>query len=285
MYVVAGVTGKTGKVAAETLLAQKQPVRVIVRDAAKASEWTAKGAEATIADLDDADALTRAFTGATGAYLLLPPQMQSTDVRVDNARRAKAYVKAIEASGVKHVVFLSSIGAQHASGTGPILSTHDAEVALRNVKADVTFVRAAYFMENWASSLFALGDGALPSFLAKGHAIPMVASHDIGAVVAKALLEGGHGKSVIELAGPRDYTPEDVAAALARVTGKPIALQVGPEDAVVGALTHAGMNAHWAGLYQEMIHGVNVGHVAWEGGAARATRGTVAIDDVLRTLV
>jgi uncharacterized protein YbjT (DUF2867 family) len=148
----------------------------------------------------------------------------------------------------------------------------------------VTFVRAAYFMENWATSLFALPQGALPTFLRAEGRIAMVASHDIGTTAAKALVEGGHGKSVIELSGPKDYTPEEVAEMLGRVLGKPIALQVGPEEAMVGALAGAGLNAHWAGLYQELTHGLNVGHVAWEGGSARPVRGTTGIETVLAEL-
>jgi uncharacterized protein YbjT (DUF2867 family) len=165
MFVIAGVTGNTGKVVAETLLAQKKPVRVVVRDEAKGATWRARGAEVAVAELDDEAALTRALSGATGAYILLPPQLASTSSRADNAKRTRAIVKAIDASGVAHVVFLSSIGAQQDAGTGPILSLHDAEAALRGVKADVTFVRAGYFMENWAGSLYALAQGALPSFL------------------------------------------------------------------------------------------------------------------------
>ena len=53
---------------------------------------------------------------------------------------------------------------------------------------------------------------------------------------------------------------------------------------MIPALTGAGMNAHWAGLYQEMTHGVNVGHVDWEPGQARV-RGTTEIDVVLSQLV
>ncbi len=285
MYVVAGASGNTGKVVAETLLSQKKPVRVVLRDASKGEAWKARGAEVAIAELDDAAALTRALKGATGAYFLLPPQMSSTDSRKDSALRTAAIVKAVEASGVPHVVFLSSVGAQHASGTGPILSLHDAEVALRAVKADVTFVRASYFMENWGASLYALAQGALPTFLTADAKIAMVATRDIGTTAAKALVEGGHGKSVIELSGPRDYSPHDVAAALARVTGQTIELQVGPEEAMIPALTGAGLNAHWAGLYKEMTHGVNTGHVVHEAGSGRAVRGTTEIDAVLAQLV
>jgi uncharacterized protein YbjT (DUF2867 family) len=288
MYVVAGVTGNTGKVVAETLLSQKKPVRVIVRDAAKGDSFQRRGAEVAVAELDDVAGLTKALTGAEGAYLLLPPQMQSTDSRADNARRAQGYAKAIDASGVKHVVFLSSIGAHLGSGTGPILSVHDAEATLKKTRAALTFVRAGYFMENWGGSLFALGQGVLPTFLAPERPAPMIATKDIGTTAAKALLEGGrkeNGTTVIELAGPRDYTPREVAEALARVVGKPITLQPGPEEAIEGALQGAGMNAHWAGLFREMLVAFNGGSVTWERGAAREVRGTTTVDDVLRVLV
>ncbi len=187
---------------------------MLVRSAAKGEDWKKRGAEVAVLELDDVDALTKALRGADGAYLLLPPQPESTDARGDNGRRTRALVAAVEASGVRHVVFLSSVAAHLSAGTGPILGVHDAEAALRNVKADVTFVRAAYFMENWGASLYALGQGALPTFLLADKRFPMVASHDIGTTAAKALVEGGHGKSVIELSGPRDYTASEVAEAL-----------------------------------------------------------------------
>jgi uncharacterized protein YbjT (DUF2867 family) len=285
MYVVAGASGNTGKVVAETLLGQKKQVKVVVRDAKAADSWRQRGAEVVSFGLDDADALGAALKGAEGAYLLLPPSLGSTSARQDNAKRTAGYVKAVEASGVPHVVFLSSIGAQHASGTGPIGSVHDAEVALAKTRAAVTFVRAAYFMENWGGSLYALAQGALPTFLAADAAIPMIATKDIGATAAKALAEGGRGRSVIELEGPRAYSPRDVAAALSRLTGKTIAVQEGSKEQIVPALTGAGMNAHWAELFREMIEGVNSGHVAFEGGAARHVRGPTDIDAVLARLV
>jgi uncharacterized protein YbjT (DUF2867 family) len=284
MFVVAGASGNTGKVVAETLLAQGRRVRVLVRDAAKGEAWKARGAEVAVAELDDAAALGKALEGAEGAYLLLPPRFESTSVRADNGRRTQAIAKAVDASGVKHVVFLSSVGAQHGSGVGPIGSVHDAEATLSATRADVTFLRAAYFMENWGGSLYALGQGLLPTFLTADRVIPMVATRDIGTTAARLLLEGGQGKRVVELAGPRDYSPRDVAAALARVAKRDVAAQQGPEEAVVGALQGAGMNAEWAGLFAELIHGVNVGHVDWEAGRPRV-RGSTDVETVLAQLV
>jgi uncharacterized protein YbjT (DUF2867 family) len=283
MYVVAGTSGNTGTVVANTLLAQKKSVRVVVRDAKKGEAWKARGAEVAVAELDDAAALSAALRGAEGAYLLLPPMLGSTSVRADSAKRTQSLAKAIEASGVKHVVFLSSIGAQHADGTGPIATTHDAEVVLGKSRADVTFLRAAYFMENLGSSLFALGDGKLPLFLTESRAISMVASADIGTTAAKLLLEGGHGKRVVELAGPREYSPRDIATVLTKILGRTVTAQQGPEEAMIPALTGAGLNGEWARLYQEMTHGINTGHVAWEKGQP-SVRGTTDVEVVLRTL-
>src|SRR6266851_643780 len=97
-------------------------------------------------------------------------------------------------------------------------------------------------------------------------AIPLVATRDIGTAAARLLAEGAGGKRVIELAGPREYTPRDVAAAVGRIVGKPIEVQQAPEEAMAPALMGAGMNAEWARLFQELTHGLNTGIVVWEGG-------------------
>ena len=284
MFVVLGASGNTGKVVAETLLTQKKKVRVVLRDAAKGRAWKEAGADVSIADVEDGAALERAFSGAEGAYVLLPPNFGSSQVRVDNNRRASTIAAAVEAAGVPHVVMLSSVGAQQAAGTGPVLAVRDAEATFTRAHAAVTFVRAAYFMENWGGALYAVAQGVLPTFLLADKAIPQVATRDIGTAVARLLAEGGSGKRVIELAGPREYSPRDVAAALARIVGKPIAVQQAPEEAMAPALMGAGMNAEWARLFQELTHGLNAGIVVWEGGHP-LWRGETDVQTVLSTLV
>src|SRR6185295_9785337 len=164
-----------------------------------------------VADVEDGAALKRAFRDTEGAYVLLPPDFSSTQVRADNNRRTSTIAAAIEAAGVPHVVLLSSMGAQLADGTGPVLGVRDAEATFTRGRAAATFLRAAYFMENWGSALFAVTQGVLPTFLLADHAIPMVATRDIGTAAARLPAEGDSGKRVIELAGPREYSPRDVA--------------------------------------------------------------------------
>ena len=285
MKAIAGVTGNTGSVVADTLLAQGHPIRVIVRDAARGEPWRARGAEVAIADLGDAAAMTRALAGASGAYLLIPPRPASTDPAGENRAVVAALARAVREAKVPHVVLLSSIGAQHPDGTGPIASLHVAEEALAATGAALTAVRAGYFLENWAGALGAVAEGTLPTFLAAQAPVPMVATADIGRVAAGALVEGGHGRQVIELAGPRDYSPADVAAAAAAIAGRRVEAREAPLDAVIPTFTSFGMTPAVAALYRELYAGIASGRIAWEGGAARAVRGTVTVDDILRPLL
>src|SRR3954468_11110270 len=120
MFVVAGVTGHVGSVVAKTLLEQKKPVRVIVRDAAKGKEWSQKGAEVAVGSLDDVRFLSHALKGADGFFTLLPPNYQAQGFLDAQYAPANATAPAVKASGVPHVVLLSSIGPALPAGTGPI---------------------------------------------------------------------------------------------------------------------------------------------------------------------
>lgn len=285
MFVITGVTGNTGAVVADTLLAAGKPVRVVVRDAARGAPWRARGAEVAVAALEDTAALTRAFAGAQGAYVLVPPRLGSADPLGENRAVVTSIAAAVRDARVPHVVLLSSVAAHHADGTGPIQSVAHAEQALGAVTA-LTAVRAGYFIENWAAAFGALPQGILPTFTPKALAFPMVGTKDIGRTAAAALLEGGRGRRVIELSGPQgDASANDVAAALSRLTGKPIAATDAPLDAVVPTFTSFGISAPVAELYREMYAGIISGRVAWEGGGAQQVRGTVGIEEVLHGLL
>src|SRR5262245_6663787 len=131
MYVIAGVSGHTGSVAANELLSKGKPIKVIVRDAKKGEAWSKRGAEVAVGELQDRAFLTTALKGATGFFTLLPPNYQASDFFAFQQETADAIAGAVKDSGVPHVVFLSSLGADLESGTGPIKGLHYAENALR----------------------------------------------------------------------------------------------------------------------------------------------------------
>ena len=284
MYVVFGVTGNTGKVVADTLLAQKKPVRVVVRDAAKGEAWKAKGAEVAVATVTDAAAIQKALSGATGAYILLPPNYASNTVLEDKKKEVAAFAAAIPASGVKHVVLLSSVGAQQPNGTGPIRSVHHAEKVFAGLGVPFTFLRAPYFMENWASSLGPVKEqGVLYAMFEK--TIPMIATKDIGTTAASLLVEGATKTSVVQLHGPAEYGPNDVAKTLGAILKKDVKVVFVPEAGRVGALTAAGLTPDLADLYREMTAGVDAGLVTFEAGVGRDLRGGTTLETVLRGLL
>lgn len=284
-YVIAGVSGHTGKVAAQALLDAGEKVRVVVRDASKGDAWRAKGADVAVADLGDASALAAALVGARGAYLLLPPNMATGDFRAYQRRTGEAIVEAVRRARTPHVVLLSSVGAQHTAGTGPIAGLHPIERALAALDGTrATAIRAAYFMENLGGSLGMLDQGVLPSFTPTGLAFDMIATRDIGRVAANALREGAAGFEVIELSAARSYSMDDAAAAITAITGKAVKAQQFPIDAMVPTLTGFGFPEDVASLYREMTEGVISGRVAFEGGHRRV-RGETDLETVLRGIL
>ena len=284
MFTIAGVTGHVGGAAADRLLARGQALRVIVRDAAKAEAWNKRGVEAVIGNLADAAFLERALTGAQGAFLLLPPDFPAGEIYTHQKRVSEAIGKAVLASKVPHVVLLSSIGAQHPSGTGPIQGLFHAENHLRAANVKRTFVRAAFFMENLGAFLGAARQGVYPSFLPPGVASPMVATRDIGELLTEALLappQPPTAERIYDLGGPADYTPEDVADLMGAAVGKSVKVSHVPPAAAEAALVQAGVPGFMAAAYAEMYAAMASGLAAFGHGELR--RGKLALADVLKS--
>jgi uncharacterized protein YbjT (DUF2867 family) len=288
MFVIAGATGKTGTAVVRTLLAAGREVRGLARGGERAQRAPQAGLTyRDVPTLADSNALAAALEGAEGAYILLPTDLRTESFLDDARRTVEAIATAVEISGVPHVVLLSSIGAQHAQGTGPIVALHHAEQRLRATGAGITVLRAALFLENWAAVAGVARTGTLPTFVPPGLAYPTVAAADIGRVAAQALLTGpaAAGHQVIELAGPRELSADDVAAILARLLDREVKAQQVPPAAVAPTLQGLGISADVSALYAELYAGLARGALAWEGHGTRAMRGEVPAEEVLRGLV
>ena len=133
MYVITGATGNTGSVAAEKLLATGAKVRVIGRDAKRLERFTKKGAEAVVADMTDAAALEKAFSGARAVYAVMPPNITAPDVRAYQERVTDSLASAIRKNGIPYAVVLSSTGADKSYGTGPVMGVHSLEKKLEAI--------------------------------------------------------------------------------------------------------------------------------------------------------
>ncbi|MGX1977157.1 NmrA family NAD(P)-binding protein [Streptomyces kronopolitis] len=276
MFVIMGANGQTGGTVAHTLLEQGQSVRVVLRPGRDGQGWYSRGAQVAHAEVQDAAALSDAFAGARAVYVLNPPDYASDNMLASGRAVADAYRTALDANGVRAVA-LSSIGAQHAEGTGNIVTTHILEQALRPLGA--SFVRAGNFMTNWLPSLPAMRTGVLPTFFAPlDRPIPHTAVADIAATVVRELRCAD--SRTIELAAPADYTPADVASAFCAALGQPVTAQVIERAQWGQALSQFGMSQAAIGSWTEMWESFNTGHIRFEG---TPERGQVTIEDFAKT--
>lgn len=283
MFVIAGASGNTGSVVAKTLLNHKQKVRVLVRSESKGAAFKAQGAEVAVGDVDNLDSLSAALGGASGLYVLLPGDYGSSDPMGRARRIADVITTAVERSGVPHVTLLSSVGAELPEGNGIVQSLYILEQRLAKLGIGLTAIRAAYFMENWVSSVGpAVQGGTLYSFLGPADKkIPMVATKDIGTLGAYSLLLPTRSTRIIELAGPEDYSPSDVAAVIAARVGKPIGVAVAPIEGMAPMMMQFGMSEQMAGEMAGLTAAVNADHIQFGKTGGQLVRGTTSLEEVI----
>src|SRR5258705_13402971 len=262
MYVILGTSGNTGSIIANFLLSKGKKVRVVGRDSGRLQRFVDKGAEAFTADLSDAAALTKAFSGARAAYLLLPPVKS----RENQERESNAIAKAVKESGLRYAVHLSSYGAQVPEGTGPVTGLHSSEEKLNAISGlNVLHLRAAYFMENNLVAIGMIhGMGVFGNALLPNLKLPMIATRDVGDYAAQRLLHlDFSGKQTRELLGERDLSMTEATAVIARGIGKPDLRYVQfPYDQVQKVLEQMGMTPKKAAVYIEMFKAINAGILA-----------------------
>jgi uncharacterized protein YbjT (DUF2867 family) len=284
MYAITGITGKVGGAVAQSLLEMKLPVRAVLRDAAKAKAWAQRGCEIALADVTDVAALTKAFSGTEGVFVLIPPMFDPTPAFTE-ARGVFAAIKsALQGSLPERIVCLSAIGAQ-ASQPNLLNQLGLMEQTLGTLSIPTSFVRAAWFMENYALDVSSARDeGLIYSFLQPlDKAIPMVATADIGPVVAGLLQESWKGTRTIELEGPQQVSPIKAAAAFSKILERPVRAQAVPRSQWEAIFRSHGMKNPIPRA--QMLDGFNQGWLAFEGGKNEHRIGSRSIDDVLADLL
>jgi NAD(P)H dehydrogenase (quinone) len=284
MYAITGITGQVGGAVARVLLAAHRSVRAVVRDVDKGRLWASEGCEVVEADMQDAAALTAAFTAAEGVFIL-PPSEFDPSPGFPEARAVIAAVRAaLESARPGRVVCLSTIGAQ--STRSNLLTQRTLmEAALGQLPMPVTFLRPAWFMENAAWDIAsARQNGVIASFLQPlNKPVPMVATADVGRVAAELLQQNWTGRRVVELEGPSRIAPQDVAAAFGKILGNVVRIEAIPRETWSELFESQGMRHPLPRI--EMLDGFNEGWIDFEGGLTGSMKGDIDLETVLRELV
>ncbi|MGC0252216.1 NmrA family NAD(P)-binding protein [Pseudactinotalea sp. Z1748] len=284
MYVISGATGRVGSAIADRLLEKGTPVRVLVRRPASAQPWADRGAEAVVVDLADRAGLTGALHGASGFFTLLPFNPTTTDFRGDMTALISSITGAVVEAGVPHVALLSSVGAHLPEGTGPIAPLHHLENALRSTTATVTAVRPVHFQEKVSDVLDAAREqGIYPVFAESADAsVPMVATRDVGTVLAEALLSPPRHSETIVLTGPA-YREREIAEMLARLLDRELEVVTLPRAAWKDTFLSAGVSAEAAQMLMELHDAGDAGRLIPHGD--RTVHGKTGIEQTLAGLV
>jgi NAD(P)H dehydrogenase (quinone) len=284
MYAITGITGKVGGAVARTVLSAGQRVRAVVRDAEKGRLWSDLGCEVANAEMEDAEALTHAFTHVTGVFVLPPPNFDPEPGFPEAKAVISAVRQALDATRPAKVVCLSTIGAQAAQSN--LLSQRTLmEEALATLSSPITFLRPAWFMENLSGDVAQARDqGVLSSFLQPlDKAMPMVATADVGRVAAELLLQDWIGERVVELEGPEWVTQNGIAAELSKALHRPVRAEAVPRENWGAIFRAQGMRDPIPRI--QMLDGFNEGWIKFEGNGAALVKGKVTLREVMQRLV
>jgi uncharacterized protein YbjT (DUF2867 family) len=255
--IVTGSLGNISQPLAKELVEKGHTVTVISSKLEKQQDIKVLGATAAIGALEDVDFLTATFTGADAVYCMIPPNNyfdQNLELLAYYQRIANNYAQAIQQSGVKRVVYLSSIGAHLAQGSGILIGHHDGEGIMNNLQSvAITFMRPVAFYYNLFGFVPMIkSDGFIAANWGAEEKLVWVSPLDIAAAIAEELeivLEGRKVRYVVS----EELTGNETATILGAAIGKPdLKWIIIPSEQMQSGLEAVGMNPNIAAGLVEM---------------------------------
>ncbi|HEY4876211.1 MAG TPA: NAD(P)H-binding protein [Puia sp.] len=223
--ILTGSLGHIGKPLTTELVQKGNAVTVISSNPEKQKDIEALGATAAIGSIDDVEFLTKTFSGADAVYTMIPPGNfldPNFDLMAGYHKLVNNYAQAIQHSGVKRVVHLSSIGAHMDKDSGLIIAHHNAEIILNKLTdVAITFMRPVgfYYNLNIFSGLIK-ATGMISSNYGADDIIPWVSPLDIAGAIAKEIVTPLVGRKILYVAS-EELTCNEAATILGEAIGKP----------------------------------------------------------------
>lgn len=263
--IVTGSLGNISKPLTKELMQKGHMVTVISSNPEKQKDIEALGATAAIGSVEDADFLTKAFSGADAVYVMTPPNHATKDdPRVYYRETGHTYAQAIRRSAVKRVVHLSTMGAHLDEGTGLLLGAHDVEQVLGQVPGiSLTSLRPGYFYYNLYNYVPMIkGAGFVRANYGGEDKIVLVSPADIAAVAAEEITNTTAARKVRYIASD-ERTVNEIAYLLGTAIGKPdLKWEVCTDEEMQDSLEKAGVRPGIASSLVEMYNCVHSGAFA-----------------------
>ncbi len=282
-----GSLGHISKPLAEELVHKGHNVTVISSKPERQKEIEALGAKAAIGTMEDVDFLSAAFRGADVIYIMetLGPDSffnKNLDVNEAITRIGNNYKQAIQQSGVKRVVHLSSVGAHTDKGVGMLAFHHNVENILKQLPEDVSikFMRPVGFYYNLFAFIPTIkSQDAIIANYGGNDKEPWVSPLDIASVIAEEIEKPFNGREVRYIASD-EVSPNEVAKILGEAIAKPSLkwLVISDEQQLNGMIA-AGMNPQTAKGLVEMNAGRRGGVLYEDYNRNKPTLGKVKLTD------
>ena len=285
--IVTGSLGHIGKPLMEELVLKGHTVTVISSNPERRSAIEALGAKAAIGTMEDADFLSTTFTGADAVYVMETMGGNSyfdpnLDIIAAINKIGNSYKRAIEQSGVKRVVHLSSIGAHTDKGNGLLAFHYNVENILKSLPTDVaiTFMRPVGFYYNLLGFINNIKtQGVIATNYGGDSKKPWVSPLDIAAAVAEELVTPFEGRKVRYVASD-EISCNELASLLGATIGQPdLKWVVISDEQMLQGMLAAGMNPKIAAGMVEMNSSTNTGDLYEDYYRNRPTLGKVKLKE------
>jgi len=265
--IVTGSLGNISKPLTKKLVQKGHQVTVISSKPERQKDIEALGASAAIGTMEDAGFLTATFKGADAVYVMETMGGNSffdpnLDIIAAINKIGNNYKQAIEQSGIKRVVHLSSIGAHTDKGNGLLAFHYNVENILKQLPSDVsiTFMRPVGFYYNLLGFINTIkAQGVIATNYGGDSKKPWVSPLDIAEAVAEELVTPFEGRKVRYVASD-EISCNELASLLGAAIGKPdLKWVVIPDEQLLNGMIAAGMNPKIAAGMVEMNAGMNNG--------------------------
>ncbi|AWA29686.1 hypothetical protein HYN48_06100 [Flavobacterium magnum] len=278
--VILGATGTVGSKISENLLNDGHQVTLIARHTEKLEKFRGSGAEIIAADITDVEVLTKAFKNADSAFVLLPDNVKAENTRLYQRNVTGRIIEAIDKSGIKYIVNMSSVGSHMHEGNGMMAGTAEQEVRLNQLQdVNVLHIRSAYFMENFLRTIHVVKRMGFNSTTADGDtSIPMVATKDVAKIAAGHLANLDFtGKTIQAVMGPKNYTMSEFTAIIGQAIGNPdLAFVQLPVNQAKQAFLGNGFSEDFVDNLLEMGTAIKTGFMNFQKRDASTTTPTTA---------